>query len=686
MPAQKSKNRAATSLNSSTHFDLLAGWRWFGVLALLTLVFFWNPLTNPETTPQWDAIDVHYSSQKYFADHIFDGVLPFWTPYIFSGFPFLADPQVGAWYPLNWPFFLLGVTPKTMEAEIALHTLLACAGMYLLLGRFTKSRPAALVGALFYSFSGYFADHTQHVGLYCAACWLPWLALFLLLAIERSFFRWTAAAGLAAGLMVLAGAFQAALYSYFALAMFGIAEAILERRAVPRILGFLAGTVTLGVLLSAVMSLPGWELTAHSERFAMNFGNTRDRILHLRALANLFWPNATGIFSESLSPATAYYLYSGILLVPLAALGLGTRRARITGLIIAIPTIWYMLGPKFGLYRLGAFLPGLHRVRAPIHAWFVAIFALSILATAGAAWLFEQQRKRPWLATVIVCVLFGDLFYWNALANPGIYSRLSWEERYGGFEENTRTKVLLPQPSLTRFDAPDRLTVFGPLNHPLDLHLEATYGYNPLMITYYAEYREEVAKNPKLLAAMNVARKLDVKLSAIVPVERTLPRAYFSRSVESIPGDAASKARLATLDPELTTIVNGPERPSTDPQAVVVSVTEGEQELVVRYRATKPALLRVAIPFFPGWRATEYGAKLPVLRVDHAFMGVEVPAGEKELALRFHSNYFGFGLALSTLAMVGGIALIVVTKGGFPVDTSHAKLKAIDPKTVEARR
>ena len=68
-----------------------------------------------------------------------------------------------------YPIFLIGITAKTIVAELALHTLLACCGMYLLLLRFTNSRTAAVTGALFFSFSGYFADHKQHVGLYCAA-------------------------------------------------------------------------------------------------------------------------------------------------------------------------------------------------------------------------------------------------------------------------------------------------------------------------------------------------------------------------------------------------------------------------------------------------------------------------------------------------------------------------------------
>jgi hypothetical protein len=660
MGKRQSKKHSAPSAVSESGFpDLLWGWRWLAVLALLTLIFFWTPLTNPATTPQWDAIDVHYSSQKYFADHIRQGELPYWTPYIFSGFPFLADPQVGAWYPLNWPFFLIGITAKAIEAELALHTLLACAGMYLLLLRFTSSRPASLTGALFFSFSGYFADHGQHIGLYCAACWLPWLALFLLRALDGPFLRWTAAAGLAAGAMILAGGFQAALYAYYALALFALGVAALEHGAIPRIAGFLAGTLVISVMFSAIMALPGLELTAYSARGDANYGNTTDRILRLKGLANLFWPNATGNFTGTQSPDTAYYLYSGLLLVPFAALGLRHARSRWVGLMVAIPSLWYMLGPAFGLYRIGQFLPGLHKVRAPIHAWFVAIFGLSILAAAGAGWLFERQRNRPIFAMVVVCVVFGDLFYCNAQVNPG-YARLSWEERYGNFEENTRQKVLLNQPPWTRFDAPDKLTAFGPLNHPLDLHLEATYGYNPIELTHYIEYRAQTDRNPKLLGAMNVSRKLDMNLGAIVPSGETLPRAYFARSMESIPDNTRSETRLATLDPVATTIVNGGETPSVDPQASVLSITPGEQELLVTYLATKPALLRVAIPFFPGWRATVNGAERPAIRVDHAFLGIEVPAGENQLVLRFHSTYFGWGAVLSALALLGGIALIAV--------------------------
>src|SRR5208283_6189707 len=73
-------------------------WVPFLILGLAVLIFYWSALTDPNTTPQWDAIDVHYSLQRYFADEIKSGSLPVWADYAFSGFPFLADPQPGAWY------------------------------------------------------------------------------------------------------------------------------------------------------------------------------------------------------------------------------------------------------------------------------------------------------------------------------------------------------------------------------------------------------------------------------------------------------------------------------------------------------------------------------------------------------------------------------------------------------------
>jgi len=142
MTIVKRKRTSAGAEQKAAPWRDLAGWRAAAALALAVLIFYWIPLTDPKTSIQWDAVDVHYSPQKYFADHVREGVLPFWTPNVFSGFPFLADLQVGAWYPLNWPFFLAGITPNAIQLEIALHAFLACLGSFLLLVRLIPQRLA----------------------------------------------------------------------------------------------------------------------------------------------------------------------------------------------------------------------------------------------------------------------------------------------------------------------------------------------------------------------------------------------------------------------------------------------------------------------------------------------------------------------------------------------------------------
>ena len=199
-------------------------WNWlsadrviFAGLAVAVMLFYFKPLFNDRVAIQWDAVDFQYSAQKYLADSVHAGKLPFWTPYVFSGMPFLADPQVGAWYPLNFPFFAAGITPRAIEWELALHAFLAAVGGYLLARDLLGSRAAAVFSGVLFAFSGLFAESSSHIGPFQATALLPWLLWTGRRAAREP--RWLPAVALAAGCMVLVGHFQTALYSFFALAI-----------------------------------------------------------------------------------------------------------------------------------------------------------------------------------------------------------------------------------------------------------------------------------------------------------------------------------------------------------------------------------------------------------------------------------------------------------------------------------
>lgn len=102
--------------------------------------------------------------------------------------------------------------------------------------------------------------------------------------------------------------------------------------------------------------------------------------------------------------------------------------------------------------------------------------------------------------------------------------------------------------------------------------------------------------------------------------------------------------------------------PRAEPAAGVVEMLPGADDDRLRLAVTSsgPGYLVVNDTWFPGWRATVSGVETPVLRANHAFRAVRVPAGRHEVEFRFRPRGFAVGLAVSlaALAIVLGLALV----------------------------
>jgi hypothetical protein len=620
------------------------------------LAFFWTPLTSPQTSILWDAADYYYVVQKYFSEEIHAGRMPFWTPYIWSGYPFIADPQVGAWYPLNWPFFLLGVAPKTIFAENFLHSLGACFGAYLLALRLVRNRPAALLAGLCYGLSGYFVGHSSHTTMLQAAAWMPWLLLAYHYALHERKPKYIALAVLAAGMLIVAGHFQTTLYSFLALGLFAISQAIAQPQLAVRAITLGLAIPAGGTILSAVHTLPGLELVANSIRSSLAAVTRTEGFLRPRSLLTLIYPDYYGALSGSYKgPAdlTQFYLYAGVLLVPLAVLGFRHRAVLWAGLLLTVVPMWYALGHPGGLYYLIARLPAFSSVRAPINVWFVPSLGLALLAAAGFVWLTEKVHK-PWLPVALLAFTIGDIWYFNSEKNPILYARSDYDSIYGAGENLFERAIGASQPPLTRFSWPNRQRQFGGFSHPLEARVETTYGYGPLVLSAYEDFTSAIKTNPKLRNDLNVTRFMENRDGQFKLESNpdALARVNFPKSVQRVASVDESRRALAQLDPAERAIVLAatPEfRQDATATATVVDHAAGRYR--IRYRAATDSLLRIAVSYFPGWRASVDGRKLDVVHVDHALMGVVVPAGEKELLLEYHSTYFPLGAAISLLGI-----------------------------------
>lgn len=629
----------------------MGNYKVWAAFALATVVFYFSPLFETQTSIQWDAVDVHYSAQKYFADAVHEGHLPQWTPYVFSGFPFLADPQTGAWYPLHWPFFLVGITPKAIEWELALHAFLALCGTYLLARRLGGDHMLGLVAAVFYAGGGFFAAHSSHVGIFETAALLPWLLWSGMVALESETMAAMLLPGAAGGLMALIGHFQTALYSFFALALFLIARRAPWKRTV----SVLVAATAVAFLLGAVQILPGLELTAQSDRAAANFHGATNAALKPAALATLAMPNFYGAASGNYSgppDITQFYFYAGILLVPLAIVGIWKQRSWVA-LALIVPALWYAFGPPGGFYSVLTLLPGFKSVRAPVHIWFVIALGLALAAASGAAWLADRFKK-SWLMTAVLILSAADLWYWNMADNQMAYMSGGFAEKYGDPFTNFQTNLAPAKKNpFLRIWAPFDTNSFGPLNSSLEGRTEVTYGYNPLELSRYSEYLAAAEKNPNLLNSLAVTHGIDTRQGAMIENTNVLPRIYAPAEVKFVASHAAARALLGTLDPVHWAIVEASLRPLPLAAAEVKIVNYTGDSYRATYAARGDCLMRIAVPYFPGWMAAVDGKATPVYAVDDALSGVFVPAGRHELTFQYRSNWFLLGAAISGVTLVG---------------------------------
>ena len=122
--------------------------------------------------------------------------------------------------------------------------------------------------------------------------------------------------------------------------------------------------------------------------------------------------------------------------------------------------------------------------------------------------------------------------------------------------------------------------------------------------------------------------------------------------------------RLFSLDPTRQALVPyGANVTAQDPRGIaeVREFTSGHYR--IHYQCATPSLLRVSNAYFPGWTARQIaksGAQdLPVLLVDHALMGVVVPAGQGDLVLDYHSIYFARAALATLVSLLACIGLLI---------------------------
>jgi hypothetical protein len=131
--------------------------------------------------------------------------------------------------------------------------------------------------------------------------------------------------------------------------------------------------------------------------------------------------------------------------------------------------------------------------------------------------------------------------------------------------------------------------------------------------------------------------------SAVYRNTDALPRAFLAGSYEVVEASAAVERLLAAdFEPRTTVLLDAEPPPELRPEpgagGQVEWVERGNDEIVLRVRADAPALLVLLDNDYPAWRAEVNGEQTTILRANHTFRAVAVPAGESTVRFRYDTG------------------------------------------------
>jgi hypothetical protein len=382
------------------------------------------------------------------------GGFALWNPYQFGGMPFVAGMHGDIFYPTA---FLRTVLPVdvAMTWGFILHMMLAGIATYGFLRASKLTFAGALVGGVAYMMSGWVASYASpgHDGKLFVSALFP-VALWCLLRGIRDG-RLSAWGGLAITIALAALSPHPQLFQYLLIGSgtyalwlaFGSTEAPARPLAIRR-LAFALGAVVLGMACSAIQYLPLMEYTPWSPRSGgHDYATATSYSFPIEELISTFVPQFSGLLDAYWGRNGIHYhseyVGAAVWVLVLAALR-STVRTRETWFWVGMVTLYtlWALGGHTPFYQIPlALVPGTKFFRAPSTIFYIANFALAVLAGMGAQSLLRAAVSRRFL--LIVGSALGVVALLGVSGGlSGLASAVALPGREGGVEANSNALMI----------------------------------------------------------------------------------------------------------------------------------------------------------------------------------------------------------------------------------------------------
>lgn len=290
----KSKRQKVKKIEQKAEFEYIIPkdlhfWLVCLIFLVFTIVFFWDHLIGKAFF--WDDFFRYvYPMQSFSAKEAGNGAIPFWNPYIFGGMPFIADIQIGFFYPLNRILSLFiqsngHLSVWWLQFIIILHFFIAQISMYLLTRSVKISSYGAIISSVSYAFSLFMVCHSFHPMIIYHLAWFPLVIMFFIKAINEKKYIYGIYSGLILGFSILSGHPQITLYEFLFLGFLGIWFFIanikkkeLQGNSIFKFIAIFIIPFVISAGIFFIQYLPSQTLASNSQRDDIKYSKANQRL------------------------------------------------------------------------------------------------------------------------------------------------------------------------------------------------------------------------------------------------------------------------------------------------------------------------------------------------------------------------------------------------------------------------
>ncbi len=336
-----------------------------------------------------DYQDQFYPWSRIYSDSIKHFQFPFWNRYFHSGFPLMAEGQLGGFYPLNILMFFILPFKAAYNYSILLHFMLAGIFAYIYARKLAADKWGATLTAVIFCFGSTYAGCFLNVATLKTAIWFPLVLCLLENYLDTGKIRYILYSGIITGMQLLAGSMQMGVYSIIFYCIYFIYGVNIRKRAlVKNIIFFIPALIIAGAIFI-------WQLLLSLQ--LVEFSMRANPAIDFALWKSFPPPFLIGAFFPYWINFTGYQIYIGVLsllFLIYAVMALKTDLKLRPLALLGIISLLAAFGKYNPAYTVILKTIGYYGFRNPSKLLFFALFSASVLAGVGYSMLFNKNEDR----------------------------------------------------------------------------------------------------------------------------------------------------------------------------------------------------------------------------------------------------------------------------------------------------